>query len=50
MEMDKFIRTKNIEHYRKLLADEKDVVQRQTIARLLAAEEAKEQPAASKVA
>jgi hypothetical protein len=39
--MDKAIARLNIEHYRKLLANEIDEARRQTITRLLAEEEAK---------
>ena len=39
--MDKAIARLNIEHYRKLLANEMDEARRQTITRLLAEEEAK---------
>jgi len=39
--MDKTVTLLNIEHYRKLLANETDDTRRQAIARLLAEEEAK---------
>jgi succinate dehydrogenase flavin-adding protein (antitoxin of CptAB toxin-antitoxin module) len=39
--MDKAIARLNIEHYRNLLANEMDEAKRQTIARLLAEEDAK---------
>jgi hypothetical protein len=39
--MDKTVADLNIEHFRKLLAVETDPAKRQTIARLLAEEEAK---------
>jgi len=39
--MDKAVARLNIEHYCKLLANEMDEARRQTIARLLAEEEAK---------
>ena len=39
--MDGQIARLNIEHYRKLLAEEKDPVKRQTLLKLLAEEEAK---------
>ncbi len=39
--MDKFVARANINHYRQLLANEKDETKRQTIIRLLAQEEAK---------
>jgi len=39
--MDKTVTRLNIEHYRKLLANESDETRRQQIARLLAEEEAK---------
>ncbi len=39
--MDRTVADLNIEHYRKLLTAEKDPVKRQTIERLLAAEETK---------
>ena len=39
--MDKTVARFNIEHYRKLLANEMDETRRQMIARLLAEEEAK---------
>ena len=39
--MDKAVARLNIEHYRSLLANEADERRRQTIARLLAEEEAK---------
>jgi hypothetical protein len=39
--MDKFIAKANIAHFRKLLAKETDEAKRQTLARLLAEEEAK---------
>jgi hypothetical protein len=39
--MDKSVARLNIEHYRKLLANETDETRRQMIARLLAEEEAK---------
>jgi hypothetical protein len=39
--MDKTVADMNIEHFKKLLAAETDPVKRQTIERLLAAEEAK---------
>jgi hypothetical protein len=39
--MDKFVARANIAHYRKLLAKETDEVKRETLARLLADEEAK---------
>ena len=39
--MDKTVARLNIEHYRKLLANEIDETRRQMIARLLAEEEAK---------
>jgi len=38
---DKFIHRKNLEHYRKLLAETKDEAQRQVVLRLLKDEEAK---------
>lgn len=40
--MERFIRRKNIERYRKLLAETQDEAERQVIARLLAAEEKRE--------
>jgi hypothetical protein len=39
--MDRKIARLNIEHYRKLLADEKDETRRQTVVHLLAEEESK---------
>lgn len=39
--MDKTVARLNVEHYRKLLANEADETRRQQIARLLAEEEAK---------
>jgi hypothetical protein len=39
--MKKFVARLNIEHYRKLLADEADDAKRQRLLRLLAEEEAK---------
>lgn len=39
--MDKVVACLNIEHYRKLLANETDETRRQAIARLLAEEEKK---------
>jgi hypothetical protein len=39
--MDKAVARYNIEHYRKLLANETDEARRQAIARLLAEEEGK---------
>jgi hypothetical protein len=39
--MDRSVARLNIEHYRKLLAQETDETRRQTIMRLLAEEEAK---------
>jgi hypothetical protein len=39
--MDRAVARFNIEHYRRLLADETDAARRQTILRLLAEEEAK---------
>jgi len=39
--MDRSVARLNIEHYRKLLANETDETRRQTIMRLLAEEEAK---------
>ena len=39
--MDRMVAHFNIEHYRKLLAQEMDETKRQTILRLLAEEEAK---------
>ena len=39
--MDKAIARLNIEHYRKLLANERDEIRRQALQRLLAEEEAK---------
>jgi len=41
MDQRVYIARLNIEHYRRKLANEKDEAQRQTIARLLAEEEAK---------
>ena len=38
--MDKVVATLNIKHYKKLLASETDAAKRESIARLLAAEEA----------
>ena len=43
-ERDEFVHRKNLEHYRKLLAELKDEAQRQTLMKLLADEEAKETP------
>lgn len=40
--MERFIRRKNIERYRKLLAQTADEAERRLIASLLAAEEARE--------
>jgi hypothetical protein len=39
--MDKAVATLNIEHYKRLLASETDAAKRESIARLLAEEEAK---------
>jgi hypothetical protein len=39
--MDRTVARLNIEHFRKLLAEERDATQRQTLCRLLAEEEAK---------
>jgi hypothetical protein len=39
--MDRFVANLNIEHYREALAKETDGAKRQTLARLLAEEEAK---------
>ena len=39
--MDRSVARLNVEHYRKLLANESDETRRQTIMRLLAEEEAK---------
>ena len=39
--MDRSVARLNIEHYRRLLANETDEARRQTLARLLAEEEAK---------
>ena len=43
-EHDEFVHRKNLELYRKLLAESKDEAQRQTLMKLLADEEAKETP------
>lgn len=40
--MERFIRRKNIEHYRKLLAETTDEAQRQQLLKLLAEEECRE--------
>ncbi len=40
--VERFIRRKNIEHYRKLLAETADEAERRLIEKLLAAEEARE--------
>jgi len=42
--MERFIHRKNIEHYRKLLAETTDEAQRQQLLKLLAEEERKEPP------
>ena len=39
--MDEFVARLNIDHFREALADETDESKRETLARLLAAEEAK---------
>lgn len=41
--MEKFIHRQNLEHYRKLLAQTNDEVKRETLLKLLAEEEAKDQ-------
>lgn len=40
--MERFIRRKNLEHYRKLLVETTDEAQRQRLLKLLAEEEGKE--------
>jgi hypothetical protein len=40
--MDRFVRRQNIEHYRKLLAQNPSTAEREMLERLLAEEEAKE--------
>ncbi|MGZ3338245.1 MAG: hypothetical protein ACXU9B_00590 [Reyranella sp.] len=42
--MQEFIHRKNLDHYRRLLADEPDEAQRVLLLQLLAEEEAKEPP------
>ena len=42
--MQSFIRRKNLENYRKLLAETSDVAERQQLLKLLAEEEAKDPP------
>jgi hypothetical protein len=42
--MQSFIRRKNLENYRKLLAETSDVAERQKLLKLLAEEEAKDPP------
>ena len=41
---DKFIHSENVAHYKKLLAETNDEVQRQTLLHLLKEERAKEPP------
>lgn len=42
--MERFVHRKNIEHYRKLLAETTDEAQRQKLLKLLAEEERRQSP------